>query len=358
MSGSRWKVRAAIGDPQAPIETFFHVLERHGLLGADGRLRPDVFLVSMGDHFDYGTREQRDEAATSSLRLLEWLAAHPEEQVVILAGNHDLARVGELAGFDDASFAAAQKEADLVYAQSGGEPDHPAEQAFRAKYPQVPTAELVARDFSNFRVAQRELVHGLLASGRMRAAWGVDDLLFSHAGVTSDAVPSGAGAEAIAASVQDRFARAFAAYAKNDAASGRPFAVPSLPHWPGSAERGEGDGIFYHRPSAPSADGTMPARRFDPRRLPLGVTQVIGHIGDGKSRKLLGAAWTDGAPDRHGVLRHLVTDGASVHYAHGTPERTSSDQATMIFVDGGMAKAAPGTYELFDLDTRAALVSP
>ncbi len=359
MSSSRWKVRAAIGDPQAPFATFRRVLDRHGLLASDGRLRPDVLLVSMGDHFDYGSREARDEAARSGLELLGWLAAHPEDQVVILAGNHDLARVGELAGFDDAAFAAVQKEADAVYDLTGADRED-AEKAFLAKHPNVPTAECIARDFSNFRVAQRELVHALLASGRMRAAYAAaGDLLMSHAGVTVDAATPAHGRDAasIAASLQARLASAFAGYAKHDAATGLPFAVPSLPHRPGDAEHGEGDGIFYHRPAKPNADGTRQPRRFDPRRLPPGITQVVGHIGDPKCRTLLTPAWTDDASPRHGVLRHLITDGAAVHYAHGTPSTTpAAAEAAMIFVDGGMAKAEPDAYELLDLDTRSALV--
>jgi hypothetical protein len=357
--------RVAIGDPQAPFEKFLGILERHGLLGKTGRLRRDVFLVSMGDHFDYGTPAEREAAATGGLALLGWLAGHPADQVVILAGNHDLARVGELAGFSDATFAAAQAEADVVYAMTGPE-GIAAEAAFLAKYPQVPTVESVARDFSNFRVAQRGLVHRLLASGRMRAAYAAaPDLLLTHAGVTLDALPSPASpaappmdAPAIAASLQERLATAYAAYVARDAAAGMAFEAPSLPHLPGNRARGEGDGIFYHRPRKPNADGAVGSRRFDPRRLPKGITQVVGHVGDEKCRKLLTAAWTDDATPAYGVLRHLLTDGAEVRYAHGMPAGpVPKESAAMLFVDGGMAHADPGAYELLDLDTRSALVT-
>ena len=86
------KIRVAIGDPQAPLERFFAILEHHGLLSDRGRLRDDVLLVSIGDHFDWGDPEDRRTAADSGLNLLAWLASHPPDHVVVLAGNHDLAR--------------------------------------------------------------------------------------------------------------------------------------------------------------------------------------------------------------------------------------------------------------------------
>ena len=55
-------------------------------------------LVSIGDHFDWGERADRPTARKSGLALLSWLSAHPADQVVVIAGNHDLGRVGELAG--------------------------------------------------------------------------------------------------------------------------------------------------------------------------------------------------------------------------------------------------------------------
>ena len=106
------RIRVAIGDPQADLTRFLAILDRHGLLTERGWLAPDVQLVSVGDHFDWGKAHERDAVAQSALRLVAWLAAHPADQVVILAGNHDLGRVGELADFTDATFASAQAEAD------------------------------------------------------------------------------------------------------------------------------------------------------------------------------------------------------------------------------------------------------
>src|SRR2546423_294420 len=99
----------AVGDPQAPLATFFAVLDRHGLR-KDERVAPDVTLIVMGDYFDWGTPAECQKAATDGLELLEWLASHDEDEVVLIIGNHDLGRVGELASFDDASFARARKD--------------------------------------------------------------------------------------------------------------------------------------------------------------------------------------------------------------------------------------------------------
>ena len=71
------KRHLAIGDPQAPAETFFTILDHHDLLGKNGRLSPDVMLVSMGDHFDWGGPDDRDRAQKGGAQILSWLAAHP-----------------------------------------------------------------------------------------------------------------------------------------------------------------------------------------------------------------------------------------------------------------------------------------
>lgn len=125
--------RLAIGDPQAPFERLLEILEGHGALGMDGRLAPGVHLVSIGDHFDWGERHEREDAARSGLQALCWLAAHRPEQVTLLLGNHDLGRVGELAAFDDEGFRAAQADADALY---GVRPkDAAALSRFRERYP-------------------------------------------------------------------------------------------------------------------------------------------------------------------------------------------------------------------------------
>ena len=345
--------RFAIGDPQADITRFFAVLDRHRLLGADGRLRPDVQLVSVGDHFDWGPAAERDAVATSALRLVAWMASHPADQAVLLLGNHDLGRVGELADFTDARFATAQREADALY--GGDDTDEASERDFLSRYPQVPTVELIARDFGTFREAQREWVTYLLRTGRFRVAHAAaEHLLVLHAGVTREdlrtvglAESLQADARSVAAALNQTLDTAVRAWSQG------PFTIPSL-HHPGSAAYGEGRGIFYHRPSLRPEDAAhraaTPRRRFDPHQLPPGLTQVVGHTRDKRSRELLTVPHE---PPRDGVLRHLVTDGTHLQYGPGTPPPTGAGQAVLIFTDGGMRDSPLELYELLDLETRA-----
>jgi hypothetical protein len=347
------RVRVAIGDPQADLARFLAILDRHGLLTERGWLAPDVQLVSVGDHFDWGKAHEREAVAQSALRLVAWLAAHPADQVIILAGNHDLGRVGELADFTDATFASAQAEADRIY--DGDDTDELRERAFLDHFPEVPTVELVSRDFSAFREEQRAWVSFLLREHRLRAAYAAGpDLLVLHAGVTREdlgvvrvAEPRHADAPTVAEALNRTLDAAVDSWQE-----GR-LSIPGL-HHPGSAAYGEGRGIFYQRPSLRPEEAARtritPRRRFDPRRLPAGLTQVVGHTRDKRSRELLCLP----GEVRDGVLRHLVTNGERITYAHGTPPRTGSDEAVLIFTDGGMREAPLETYELFDLDSRTA----
>jgi hypothetical protein len=347
------RLRVAIGDPQADRTRFLAILDHHGLLTEQGWLRPDVQLVSVGDHFDWGKAHEREAVARSALQLVAWLAAHPPDQVVILAGNHDLGRVGELADFTDATFAEAQREADGIY--DGDDTDEVRERAFLGRFPQVPTVELVARDFSAFREVQRVWVTHLLRERRLRAAYAAGpELLVLHAGVTREDLAvvgiteeHSADAQKVAAALNQALDAAV------DAWRGGRLIVPQL-HHPGSADYGEGRGIFYQRPSLRPDEAertrSTPRRRFDPRRLPAGLTQVVGHTRDKRSRELLCLP----GEVRDGVLRHMVTDGERVSYAHGTPSRLSPREAALIFTDGGMGHAPVEAYELLDLDTRVA----
>src|SRR6185503_17057034 len=103
-----------MGDPQAPFDKVLAVLDRHGLLAGD-RLADDVVLVSIGDHFDYDHKDPVT-ARAEGLRLLRWLASHDPAQVHLLLGNHDAARVMELATISDEEFAAARTCAPADYA--------------------------------------------------------------------------------------------------------------------------------------------------------------------------------------------------------------------------------------------------
>lgn len=361
--GRERTIRVAIGDPQAPIAVFLKILDDHALLGDDGRLKPHVALTSMGDHFDWGAAAQRGQASVEGLEILAWLAAHPRDQVTILVGNHDLARVGELARFDDATFAKAQAEAVPVYAQK----DPALEKHLLARFPDLASSEVAARDFSAFSVAQRELVVTLLRDRRLRVAQAVSrNFMLTHAGVTIDDL------DAVHLPQKRRADAAEIAYALNailDAAvdrwDGSPMRIEGL-HRPGDAAHGEGRGIFYHRPVHHDGPTEAPKnqlrRRFDPRRLPLELTQAIGHIRDEKCRTLL-HDWCDGEPAIDGPLRALRTDGDRVAYARLGSENLAHLSAfqpkiaTLLFADGGMNYAKPGEYQLLDLDSRGAFAS-
>lgn len=339
----------AIGDPQASRATFFGVLDRHELLGEDGTLADGVHLVSLGDHFDFG--DDPEIAARDGLQILSWLAAHDPSRVTILAGNHDLGRVGELADVDDdATFARIRERAVEVYRGGGDEP------ALLEAYPMLPSAELAARDFSAFTVAQRELVTRLLRSGRMTfAAARRENVLLCHAGVTRrdlDRVEIFAtDAPAIAAALDERLAAAVANW------RGGPLVIPGL-HTPGSAADGEGGGVLYHRPrdswcDPHEFDGPF-RRRFDPRQLPAGIIEVVGHIRDGKCRELLGP-YCDDAPAEDGPLRHLHVAPGRMRYRRGAIGEIGEDERALVFVDGGMGYGGGPRYELLDLTTMAPL---
>ena len=335
-----------MGDPQAPFSTVMGVLEHHGLLGPEGRLRADVQLVSMGDHFDWGEASQRRRATEDAIALLAWLSAHPEDQVIILAGNHDLGRVCELAPFTtDAAFETAHARAAAAW--RGGKTDPEAQQAFVADYPHLPHAECLARDFSCFSTEQQRLVTELLRTRRFRLAHAHGGLLLVHAGVTTEDFaqlgPVPLDASAAAASLNDFFDARIEQWTAG--------ALDLAPlHQPGSAAIGEARGVLFHRPQKPKQDDRRfdgpPRRRFDPRGLPEAFPQAIGHIRDKKCRELF-EDWADGKPPRDGPLRALRIDGDGVRYAVGTPA-----DARLFFLDAGMNHTSPQRYELVDLDLR------
>ncbi len=348
--------RIVIGDPQASLETFLGVLAFHDLLSSSGWLLPSVELTSVGDHFDWGRPEQRDSAATDGLALLSWLAAHDAKQVTLIAGNHDLGRVGELASFDDEQFLQAHAQALLAY--RGGDPEASLEATFLADYPQLPSAELAARDFAAFAVAQRDLIIDLLLSGRLRLASAIaDSALVCHAGITSSELRaleySGDrhDANAVADVVNTRLARAIEGWQGN----GR-LRIESL-HTAGDAHFGEGGGMLYHRPANPEVTGQAETyrgpgrRRYDPRTLPTGLTQVVGHISDAKCRSLLGG-WASGEPGP-GSLRHLVSDGQEVLYQVGPLPQLCGPRhkARLIFVDGGMSRVPREDYQVLEYES-------
>ena len=340
--GVKRQLSVAIGDPQASLATFFRILDLNGLLGDNGRLRPEVGLVSMGDHFDWGRPSDRPQATEDGRQILAWLAAHPPDQVQIIVGNHDLVRVGELSSFTDEAYLEARARADEALEASQ-------QASFLARYPMLASPAVISRDYSCFDVRQRTLMTRLLKSRRVRlAVAAAPDLLLVHAGVTTDDLallePQGADAPAIAAALNryldDRLTRW-----KGDG----PFDLAPL-HELGSAKTGEARGILAHRAANPAGRKVDRAnRRFDPRTLPAGVTQAIGHINDKKCRELMGD-WADSPTPVYGALRGLsLGEQPSYHLSCEEADR-------LIFLDGAMHQAEPAEYELLDLEFRDRLI--
>lgn len=333
-------VRAvAIGDPQSSAERFFGALDAAELLAADGWLRPDVRLVSMGDHFDYHVPE-RAIAQVEGARILAWLAAHPRAQVSVLFGNHDAARVMELSAIDDARFDAAHVGAKAVMEMERGEARAAATAAFRDAFPEIAVPGYAARDYNAFTVEQRTLVKRLLLDRRFElavAARALDGraVLMTHAGIVERQlqqleIPDEREPAMIAAALNARLEVAVAEVEADWRAGGaRALSLEPL-HVAGAAGK-EGGGMLYHRPADPERPGADPdweqsahaPRRFDPRQLPRGLVQVIGHTGHSKAFGELPRWREDGmpAPTKHehrGGLRTLaVAADGSVHYRRG-----------------------------------------
>jgi hypothetical protein len=334
----------AFGDPQAPHEVLLELLERRQLL-LDGRLRPEVRLVSMGDHFDWGGPDEtsRANATADGLRTLSWLASHPPEQVILLLGNHDLSRVGELAALDDESFAEARREADRAYRDEAPERD---EAAFRQAW-NLPSWEVASRDLSTFSAAQRVLVRQLLETGRMQIAFAPrEDLLLCHAGITRDELLHLGLREDTtdACEVADALSRALAAGLERAPRPTDRLVLPGL-HHPGDAH-GEGTGMFFHRLSRGPELPRIPRRRFAADRLPTGFTQGVGHIRDKKTRTLLDLPPSG---EKEGKLRTLTLGDGHLRYESGVLPRPAN-HARVVYLDSGMGHADPAAYELLDLD--------
>jgi hypothetical protein len=293
-----------MGDPQAPFAKVLDVLTNHGLLRGE-RLAPDVVLVSIGDHFDYDASDPG--AGAEGLRTLRWLASHDAEQVVLVLGNHDTARVQELA----------------TLTQDG------------------PPPGVLARDYASFSIEQRALVMQLLLAGRFHLALTATltdgrPSLITHAGVTAREVamlgvpPTPAAlAAALQAHLLAAVDRVRDTWQRGEL---MPLSLAPL-HIAGNAAD-EGGGLLYHRPSQVVPPGPRP-RRFDPHTLPPGLTQVVGHSGHAKCLQELGDWATPAAQARaHGGIRTLRV-GDEVIYDMGVlpPAADPNATADLILID-------------------------
>jgi hypothetical protein len=379
----RW---VALGDPQARAEVFFAVLDHHGLRGPSGDLADGVVLLSIGDHFDFIGADPVADAA-EGLRILSWLAAQDPARTILLLGNHDTARVQELIGQTDASFAAARALAVPARTPVGVAPGGvtPADGAARAateefhrRCPDLPPPGLVARDYATFREAQRDLVVRLLLADRFRlAAVGRTasgrDVLLTHAGVTRRelrllGLEGSRDATAIATALNrflaERVATVRPAWERRAL---RPLDLEPL-HLAG-VPRHEGGGLLYHRPASPDPTARPEAdlaweldperpRRFDPRTLPSGLIQACGHVRHLTSLREL-RPWAEPAAAQAvpGTLRSLVVRGDAVTYAARLVDpdvepgvARDPDAACLYLIDGEMARTPPADFQVLELD--------
>jgi len=362
--------RVAVGDPQTTAARFFAVLEARGLLGDDGWLRPDVQLVSMGDHFDFkvgadlaqATRIQ-DEAGRS---ILNWLAAHPPTQVEILVGNHDIMRVQELYRITDEDFMAARQ---LAQQHQGDEAtgDSAVRRVSRALAEDLPTASMLIKDCAGFTTAQRTLVSRMLRVGRMKLATSAvrsgQPVLLTHAAVTTVEASVLAGRDSPLP--RDRSGRvAWFVERLNGALRAairgwrdgpldlRPLHVSGTPGL-------EGGGLLFHRPAHPIAKRFEPEvrRRFHPATLPSNLAQVCAHVQDDKCRAELGDWVREGSAAAGGMIRTLTRRHGKISYDLGvdvdldhTGDRTA---AALVFVDGSMNTVDPEHFEVLELQPEA-----
>ncbi len=320
-----------MGDPQGPFDKVRAVLARHPARAGAG-LAGDVVLVSIGDHFDYDHKDPAT-ATREGLALLRWLASHDPAQVHLLLGNHDAARVMELATITDAEFAAARTCPPGEYA---------------ARFPHLPPQGVLARDYASFTVEQRELVRELLEARRFHLALvghlGGREALITHAAVTTrelDLMGLAASNDVgeIAAALESHLELAIRRGAS-------PLSLEPL-HVAGGFGK-EGGGLLYHRPSNPASGSTFDhdrPRRFDPRTLPQGLLQIAGHSGHAKCVHELGEWCTWRARERaHGGLRTLRVNGDEVTYDLGVTD------GSLILIDGELRRVPADEVELLALD--------
>jgi hypothetical protein len=356
-----------MGDPQAPFAKVLEVLDWHRALAGD-RIAPDVVLISIGDHFDYDLRNPAT-AAREGLQLLRWLASHDPAQAVLLFGNHDASRVMEMALLSDEQFETARQLARSIdeTERTAGAPA--AHERMRAEYipafPELPPPGVLGRDYASFTTEQRALVQHLLLASRFHLARTCElpdgrTALLTHAGVTTRELGllgcDDRSPHAIASALSAHLAAAVAAVRPDwERGISTPLSLEPLHVTGGRGE--EGGGLLYHRPSNPDAGDkawslapTRP-RRFDPRTLPAGITQIAGHSGHAKCVHELGPWVADAAKARkHGGIRTLRVDpaGERVIYDMGIAP-PAEGVADLILVDGELRRVPATEVALLPL---------
>jgi hypothetical protein len=341
-----------MGDPQAPFSKVLDVLRWHRALDGE-RLANDVVLVSIGDHFDYDLRDPRA-AGQEGLKILRWLASHDPAQVRLLLGNHDVSRVMELATISDDEFERARSLATSIdeteRADGRGAARERTIKEYEPAFPSLPPPGVIGRDYASFTSEQRTLVKELLLAGRFHlATTGVMSdgrpVLITHAGVTAREIAllgvASTTPAVVAAALEAHLATAIG-HVRADWEHGRLVPLSLAPLHVTGSHGEEGGGLLYHRPSNPDRAGSDPAwalapgrpRRFDPRTLPLGLTQIAGHSGHAKCVHELGDWVAPAARARkHGGIRTLRFTDDGVSYDLGIAP-AAGDVADLILIDG------------------------
>ncbi len=360
--------RFALGDPQTSAEKLFRVLAANGLLGDDGLLAPDVGLLAIGDYFDYPDPRGRDQAGREGLAILAWLAHHPPEKVRLLAGNHDLCRVMELAHETDASFRTARSLAEELRAieRTDRERAAPLRERFHREHPRIPTPDIARRDFSSFSEAQRRFLQQLLLARRRRLAAPVRlesgaPALAVHAGVTRRelgllGLDAASGVGVLADGLNQLLDEALERV-RADWEQGRPAALDLAPVHVVGTTGSEGGGLLYHRPANPERPGAdkqwefrpEAPRRFDPRALPKGLVQLAGHTGHRKCVDELGDWVTAAAREAQScAVRTLRSDGDRVVYDCGL-HPPGDGEAALVLIDASIDKSPAEEIRLLRL---------
>jgi hypothetical protein len=279
-----------------------------------------------------------------------------------LFGNHDAARVMELATLDDDRFQAARTLARSIdeTEQTAGEAaaEQRVRDEFSPAFPELPPPGVVGRDYASFTTEQRALVMELLLAGRFHLAQTGTlcdgrAALLTHAGVTTrELALLGVGTTSEIAVALDATLATAVDRVRTDWQRGEltPLSLEPLHVTGGEGE--EGGGLLYHRPACPTQSKAWhPARprRFDPHELPLGITQVAGHSGHAKCVEELGPWAAPGARRRkHGGIRTLRFDGTNVSYDLGiAPPRDGV--ADVILIDGEMRRVPANEVALLPL---------
>ena len=354
-----------VGDPQASFDKLAEVLRRHDVLDAHGLVRDDVCLVAIGDYFDYDLNDPAG-AGREGLRILRWLASQPEPRVRLLFGNHDAARVIELAGVADARWADARVLARSIAAtkrERGWDAAAEREQReWLPRFPDISTYGICACDYASFSEEQQRLVVELLLAGRFHLGLAGTlpdgrDVLLTHAGVTEREVALlGEREPAAIARALDGMLAAAVERCRADWECGCITPLDLAPLEIAGTPGEEAGGLLVHRPAARTRDGADAAwefdparpRRFEPRELPRGLVQVAGHTGHHKCLQELAPAWvTPAARVRsHGGIRTLRRlDGA----VYDLGVLAAGGVADLILVDGELRAVDASAYNLLAL---------